>query len=93
MTSSPSIDKKSHGFNEKDSLVNRIREHYDLLAQPQIKAFLKFASKEVKRFAESFPMMRQAYATGAMAYGMISAAKPAFGRVTERGTNSSSQAF
>jgi tocopherol O-methyltransferase len=47
----------------------------DALSQPVIRAFLRVATPGIRRFAESFDLIRRAYSEGAMAYGMITAVK------------------
>jgi tocopherol O-methyltransferase len=42
-----------------------------------LKWLVNFADEPTRRFVKSFPLMTQAYATGAMAYGLFVARKPA----------------
>jgi hypothetical protein len=41
-----------------------------------IKYLLRFTSASTRRFVQSFPLMKQAYAEGAMAFGLFVAKKP-----------------
>ena len=43
--------------------------------RPPIKHLLRFASASTRRFVQSFPLMKQAYAEGAMAFGLFVAKK------------------
>ena len=44
-------------------------------ARPPIKYLLRFTSASTQRFVRSFPLMKQAYAEGAMAFGLFVARK------------------
>ena len=46
-------------------------------ANPAVRLFLRFTSGPTQRFVRSFPLMQQAYAQGAMAFGLFVAKKPA----------------
>ena len=39
--------------------------------RPPIKHLLRFTSASTRRFVQSFPLMKQAYAEGAMAFGLF----------------------
>jgi hypothetical protein len=41
-----------------------------------VKFFVRFTGAATRRFVESFPLMKQAYAQGAMAFGLFVAKKP-----------------
>jgi tocopherol O-methyltransferase len=41
-----------------------------------VKFFVRFTGAPTRRFVESFPLMKQAYAQGAMAFGLLVAKKP-----------------
>ncbi|HEY2124754.1 MAG TPA: class I SAM-dependent methyltransferase [Chthoniobacterales bacterium] len=43
---------------------------------PPVKWLLRFTSRSTQSFVKSFPLMRQAYAQGAMAFGIFAARKP-----------------
>lgn len=47
-----------------------------LAERPPIKHMLRFTSASTRRFVQSFPLMKQAYAEGAMALGLFVAKKP-----------------
>jgi tocopherol O-methyltransferase len=49
---------------------SRIGDH------PAIRFFLRFTGEHTRRFVRSFPLMKQAYAQGAMAFGLVVAKKP-----------------
>lgn len=44
--------------------------------RPVVKFFVRFTGAATRRFVESFPLMKQAYAQGAMAFGLFVAKKP-----------------
>jgi len=44
--------------------------------RPAMKFLVRFTSANTRRFVESFPLMKQAYAQGAMAFGLFVARKP-----------------
>jgi len=44
---------------------------------PAVRFFLRFTDRSTQRFVRSFPLMKQAYAQGAMAFGLFVAKKPA----------------
>jgi len=44
---------------------------------PAVRFFLRFTGRPTQRFVRSFPLMKQAYAQGAMAFGLFVAKKPA----------------
>ena len=44
---------------------------------PAVRFFLRFTGEHTRRFVRSFPLMKQAYAQGAMAFGLFVAKKPA----------------
>jgi tocopherol O-methyltransferase len=46
-----------------------------LVQRPPIKYLLRFTNVSTQRFVESFPLMKRAYATGAMAFGLLVAKK------------------
>ena len=48
-----------------------------LIDRSPLKWLVNFADEPTRRFVRSFPLMTQAYATGAMAYGLFVARKPA----------------
>jgi tocopherol O-methyltransferase len=48
-----------------------------LAQRPLIKHLLRFTSRSTQRFVASFPLMQRAYATGAMAFGLLVATKSA----------------
>ena len=43
---------------------------------PAVRFFLHFTGASTQRFVRSFPLMKQAYAQGAMAFGLFAARKP-----------------
>ena len=43
--------------------------------RPPIKYLLRFTSGSTQRFVKSFPLMKKAYAVGAMAFGLLVAEK------------------
>jgi hypothetical protein len=47
-----------------------------LVARPLVKWFLRFTAPSTRSFVRSFPLMSQAYAQGAMAFGLFVAKKP-----------------
>jgi tocopherol O-methyltransferase len=47
-----------------------------IVQRPLIRHLLRFTSNSTRRFAQSFPLMRQAYTEGAMAFGLFVAKKP-----------------
>ena len=47
-----------------------------IVERAPIKHLLRFTSSSTRRFVRSFPLMRQAYAEGAMAFGLFVAKKP-----------------
>ena len=49
---------------------------------PGVRLFLPLMGEHTRRFVRSFPLMKQAYAQGAMAFGLFVARKPVF---TNRG--------
>jgi tocopherol O-methyltransferase len=56
--------------------VKRTWDRCEAIARrPELKLFLKFANQSVRDFANAFPLMREAYATGAMRYGMFTAGR------------------
>ena len=56
--------------------VERTWEQCTRIAQrPPIKYLLRFTSASTRRFVQSFPLMKQAYAQGAMAFGLFVAKK------------------
>jgi hypothetical protein len=44
---------------------------------PAVRFFLHFTGEHTRRFVRSFPLMKQAYAQGAMAFGLFVARKSA----------------
>jgi tocopherol O-methyltransferase len=46
-------------------------------ANPAVRLLLRFTGESTQRFVRSFPLMQQAYAQGAMAFGLFVAKKPA----------------
>ncbi len=44
-----------------------------LVRRPEVQASLKLSGERIRRFVKVFPAMQQAYAEGAMAYGMLTA--------------------
>jgi hypothetical protein len=57
--------------------VERTWDRCSRLAQrPLIRHLLRFTSAATRRFVRSFPLMTQAYAEGAMAFGLFVARKP-----------------
>jgi len=46
-------------------------------ANPVVRFFVRFIDAPTQRFVRSFPLMKQAYAQGAMAFGLLVAKKPA----------------
>lgn len=46
-----------------------------LVSRAEVKAALHLSDERTRRFVEAFPVIRQAYAEGAMAYGMFAARK------------------
>jgi tocopherol O-methyltransferase len=46
-----------------------------MVDHPVLKCLLRFADVSTRRFVESFPLMKQAYAEGAMAFGLFVAKK------------------
>ena len=46
-------------------------------ANPAVRFFLRFTSAPTQRFVRSFPLMKKAYATGAMAFGLFVAKRSA----------------
>lgn len=46
-----------------------------MVERPPVKWFLRFTSPSTQSFVKSFPLMRQAYAQGAMAFGLFAAQK------------------
>jgi tocopherol O-methyltransferase len=46
-----------------------------MVDHPALKCLLRFADVSTRRFVESFPLMKQAYAEGAMAFGLFVAKK------------------
>ena len=46
-----------------------------LVSRAEVKASLRLSDERTRRFVEAFPLIRQAYAEGAMAYGMFTARK------------------
>src|ERR1035437_10280680 len=47
-----------------------------IVERPPVKWLVRFTSSSTRSFVESFPLMRQAYAQGAMAFGLFAAKKP-----------------
>ena len=43
---------------------------------PTVRYLLRFTSRSTQRFVAAFPLMKEAYVTGAMAFGLLVAAKP-----------------
>lgn len=57
--------------------VERTWAHCSRIAErPAMKFLVRFTSANTRRFVESFPLMKQAYAQGAMAFGLFVARKP-----------------
>lgn len=57
--------------------VERTWAHCTRLAErPAVKFLVRFTGSATRRFVESFPLMMQAYAQGAMAFGLFVARKP-----------------
>ncbi len=70
---------KEAGFKRivADDITENVKATWDhccaLARRPSVRAILKMAGEDTRRFVGSFEMMRRAYATGAMAYGMMTA--------------------
>jgi tocopherol O-methyltransferase len=45
-------------------------------ANPLIRFFVRFMDRQTQRFVKAFPLMLEAYGTGAMAFGLFAARKP-----------------
>jgi len=57
--------------------VERTWAHCTRIAErPAMKFLVRFTGAPTRRFVESFPLMKQAYAQGAMAFGLFVARKP-----------------
>ncbi|HEX8652831.1 MAG TPA: methyltransferase domain-containing protein [Pyrinomonadaceae bacterium] len=64
---------------EAEDITQRVKETWThcaaLVSRPEVKTVLRVSDERTRRFVEAFPVMRQAYAEGAMAYGMFTARK------------------
>jgi tocopherol O-methyltransferase len=57
--------------------VEQTWEHCTRIAErPAMKFLVRFTGTPTRRFVQSFPLMKQAYAEGAMAFGLFAAKKP-----------------
>lgn len=58
----------------------------EVLRRPEVAILVRMADGNTRKFAEAFPKIREAYATGAMAYGLFAARKagPETDRVSGR---------
>lgn len=64
---------------EAENITRQVEKTWALCAalsnRAEVKGFLRAADKRTRRFVEAFSAIRQAYAAGAMAYGMFAARK------------------
>ncbi|HYG80256.1 MAG TPA: methyltransferase domain-containing protein [Pyrinomonadaceae bacterium] len=73
---------RQSGFTrvEAEEITRNVEETWtrcaSIASRPQIKALLRAFDERTRRFVEAFAAIRQAYAEGAMAYGMFTARKP-----------------
>jgi tocopherol O-methyltransferase len=63
-----------------EDITRQVEQTWDECARiarrAPIRLLLRFTSPATRRFVRSFPLMRQAYAEGAMAFGLFAARKP-----------------
>ena len=73
---------RQSGFThvEADEITRNVEETWTrcalIASRPEIKALLRVLGEPTRRFVGAFAAIRQAYAEGAMAYGMFTAVKP-----------------
>ena len=62
-----------------EDITRRVERTWDqctrIVERPPIKYLLRFTSGSTQRFVKSFPLMKKAYAVGAMAFGLLIAEK------------------
>lgn len=69
------------GFEEiiADDVTENVEKTWEIgeaiLRRPLVRALLPWMGKQTRQFARTFPLIRQAYATGAMAFGLFTARK------------------
>jgi tocopherol O-methyltransferase len=65
---------------EFEDATARVAQTWDhcirIVRRPWLRAMLRFADAETRAFVASFPAMQEAYAVGAMTYGIFTARKP-----------------
>jgi tocopherol O-methyltransferase len=72
---------RASGFTgiEAEDITRRVEETWArcsaLVSRPEVRIPLRAADERTRRFVETFPAIRRAYAEGAMAYGMFAARK------------------
>jgi tocopherol O-methyltransferase len=73
---------RQSGFThvEAEEITRNVEETWTrcalIASRPEIKALLRVLGEPTRRFVGAFAAIRQAYAEGAMAYGMFTAVKP-----------------
>ena len=73
---------RQSGFTlvEAEEITRNVEETWTrcaaIASRPEIKALLRVFGEPTRRFVEAFAIIRQAYAEGAMTYGMFTARKP-----------------
>jgi tocopherol O-methyltransferase len=72
---------RESGFTriEAEDVTRQVKETWArcaaLVSRPEVKTLLRVSDERTRRFVETFPAIRRAYAEGAMAYGMFTARK------------------
>ena len=72
---------RASGFTriEAEDITRGVEETWSrcaaLISRAEVKAALRLSDERTRHFIEAFPLIRQAYAEGAMAYGMFAARK------------------
>ncbi len=63
-----------------EDITRKVERTWDrarvILERPEVQAILKVSGRATREFANSFVSIRQAYAVGAMSYGLFAARKP-----------------
>jgi len=73
------LEKAGFGDIAADNITANVRPTWEhcikLVSNPLAKMFLLTKGSKLRRFVDSFELMERGYREGAMAYGMITAAK------------------
>jgi tocopherol O-methyltransferase len=77
-----------------EDITRKVERTWDrarsLLERPEVQAILKVSGRATREFAHSFLSIQQAYAAGAMSYGLFVARKPAGSEPARRGEHKQS---